>query len=166
MIPKDKIPTKSFGPMEAYLAEGRSIGGLSGSPVFVRNTLNMESRTTKGTVAHLSGLGAFHLIGLMHGHWDVPSSFSPDERAEAVNMGVSIVVPAKKIQEVLYQPELVAMRKEYWEQQKKDDQHYPSQDTTLGRQTTSQSLEIRIPPEAEFFGDLKKASRKNPTESS
>jgi hypothetical protein len=41
MMPKDRVPTKDFGPMEAYLAEGRSIGGLSGSPVFVRNTVNL-----------------------------------------------------------------------------------------------------------------------------
>jgi hypothetical protein len=33
----DKVPMPD-GPMEVYLAEGRSIGGLSGSPVFVRPT--------------------------------------------------------------------------------------------------------------------------------
>src|SRR5205085_3060301 len=40
MMPRDKVPTGAFGEMEAYLAEGRSIGGLSGSPVFVRNTVS------------------------------------------------------------------------------------------------------------------------------
>jgi len=30
-------------------------------------------------------------------------------------MGVSIIVPAKKILETLYNPELVALRKKHWE---------------------------------------------------
>ena len=41
MIPGEKIP---FGDnlIEAYLVEARSIGGLSGSPVFVRETLGVS----------------------------------------------------------------------------------------------------------------------------
>jgi hypothetical protein len=39
-------------------------------------------------------------------------SLSTTTQAEAVNMGVSIVIPAKKILEVLHHPELVQMRKE------------------------------------------------------
>jgi hypothetical protein len=115
MMPKDKLPIKGFGHMEAYLAEGRSIGGLSGSPVFVRNTVKMPVQTAQGIPAHISGLGNIHLLGLMHGHWEVPVSFSATEQAEAVNMGVSIVVPAKKILETLYHPELVAMRNAHYD---------------------------------------------------
>jgi hypothetical protein len=40
MLPTERIPVGGFAPMEAYLAEGRSIGGLSGSPVYVRKTVN------------------------------------------------------------------------------------------------------------------------------
>jgi hypothetical protein len=53
----------------------------------------------------------------MHGHWDLPVSFSTTEQAEAVNMGVSIVVPAKKILETLYHPDLVAIRRAYYEKE-------------------------------------------------
>lgn len=120
MMPTDKVPTTEFGDIDAYLAEGRSIGGLSGSPVFVRNTYNIPVNTPKG-MTHLAGLGSFHLLGLMHGHWDVPAKFRNAEEAEAVNMGVSIVIPAKKILEVLYHPELVAMRKEHYEKEKRDN---------------------------------------------
>jgi hypothetical protein len=148
MMPKDKLPIKGFGQMEAYLAEGRSIGGLSGSPVFVRNTVNMPVKTAEGTIAHLSGLGTLHLLGLMHGHWDLPVSFSDSEQSEAVNMGVSIIVPAKKILETLYHPELVAMRKEHWEKQKKDQS--PIADSALKQVFTR----------ADFEAALKKASRK------
>jgi hypothetical protein len=109
MMPTDKIPTK-VGGMDAYLAEGRSIGGLSGSPVFVRHTIRLGGIATEyGEHQHLSGLGRPHFFGLMHGHWDLPLN-SDVAQAEAVNMGISIVVPAKKILEVLYHPELVALR--------------------------------------------------------
>jgi hypothetical protein len=111
MMPKDQLPIKDFGNMEVYLAEGRSIGGLSGSPVFVRSTLKMPVKTAAGQPASISGLGPFHFLGLMHGHWDLPTTFAANELAEAVNMGVSIVVPAKKVLEVLYHPELVEIRR-------------------------------------------------------
>lgn len=114
MMPRDRLPIKGFSEMEAYLAEGRSIGGLSGSPVFVRNTVKWPMHSSKGPT-HLYGLGDGHLLGLMHGHWEVPVSFSATEQAEAVNMGVSIIVPAKKILEVLYHPELDAMRKLHYD---------------------------------------------------
>jgi hypothetical protein len=129
MMPKEKLPSSQFGDMEAYLAEGRSIGGLSGSPVFVRNTVKMPMRTAEGAPAYMSGLGAFHLLGLMHGHWDLPVSFPAAEQAEAVNMGVSIVVPAKKILEVLYHPKLVAMRKGFCDSLKK--QNGPTSDSAF-----------------------------------
>jgi hypothetical protein len=61
--------------MDAYLAEGRSIGGLSGSPVFVRNTVNRRVPTAKGRPKHISGLGSLHLLGLIHGHWEGGSGF-------------------------------------------------------------------------------------------
>jgi hypothetical protein len=147
MMPKDRVPTKDFGPMEAYLAEGRSIGGLSGSPVFVRNTVNLPIPGPKGSVKYLAGLGGFHLLGLMHGHWEVPASFSALEQVEAVNMGVSIIVPAKKILEVLYHPELIAMRKEHLEKEK--EASYPTADSALKPLTKE-----------DFEQALKKASRK------
>lgn len=113
MMPTDKIPVNYFDPMEAYLAEGRSIGGLSGSPVFVQDTVKMPAVDEKGQRRHLSGLGSPHFLGLMHGHWEVPLDFKAAEQAEAVNMGISIIVPAKKILEVIYHPELVELRKKY-----------------------------------------------------
>jgi hypothetical protein len=51
-------------------------------------------------------------LGLIHGHWNLPVSFDKSSQAEAVNMGISIVVPAHKIWEVLNHPELVEQRKQ------------------------------------------------------
>ncbi|MGA7506202.1 MAG: hypothetical protein WBW57_18850 [Candidatus Sulfotelmatobacter sp.] len=149
MLPRDRVPVKDFGLIEAYLAEGRSIGGLSGSPVFVRNTVSLpEGRDQKGKPITLSGLGPIHFLGLMHGHWDLPASFSPTEQAEAVNMGISIVVPAKKILEVLYHPELVAMRKEHLEKGK--SANLPTSDSVVAKPFTKEEFEVT----------LKKVSRK------
>ena len=152
MMPTDKIPVKGFGEIDAYLAEGRSIGGLSGSPVFVRNTVNMPVMTAKREPEIISGLGPLHFLGLMHGHWETPIGFNSAEQVEAVNMGISIVVPAKKILEVLYHPELVAMRKKYDDAIK--DEKAPVADTVL---TKEQSQTFT---QHDFETALKKASRR------
>jgi len=112
MIPGERIP---FGDdfIDAYLIESRSIGGLSGSPVFVRQTVAMETSSSPMIVAGrrpdrvMHGVGGqIYLLGSMIGHWDVPEGFSPTQ-AEAVNMGIAPVVPASKILEIIFQPELV-----------------------------------------------------------
>jgi hypothetical protein len=140
MMPKDKLPAKGFGEMEAYLVEGRSIGGLSGSPAFVRNTVKTPMQTAGGKLTAMSGLGGSHLLGLVHGHWDVPPTFSNMEQAEAVNMGVSIIVPAKKILETLYNPELDALRKKHWEN------NQPSPDSGFQTFERLQSRLSGVPP--------------------
>jgi hypothetical protein len=109
MMPSDKLPV-SGGETDAYLVEGRSIGGLSGSPVFVRHTITMDGVAAgTGERQSISGASQLHLLGLMRGHWDLKVRVNP-EQAEAVNMGIAIVIPAQKILEVLYHPELVALR--------------------------------------------------------
>ncbi len=112
MLPTERIPVKGFDPMEAYLAEGRSIGGLSGSPVFVRQTINGTVPDRSGIQVPFAGTGQIHFLGLMHGHWDIPKSLDGVTQVEAVNMGISIVVPAHKIWEVVNHPELAVERTE------------------------------------------------------
>lgn len=111
MMPSDKLRVDD-GEMEVYLAEGRSIGGLSGSPVFVRHTVTMSAINEQGERQNISGVSQLHLLGLMRGHWDLAVEL-PSQREEAVNMGIAIVVPAKQIVEVLYHPELVALREKH-----------------------------------------------------
>ena len=101
MMPDEPIPT-SMGFIDGYLIEARSIGGLSGSPVFVRSLVRDG--------AHI------YLMGLMHGHWDIPpenknDTFDAAGANHAVNMGIAIVVPTTKILEVIDQKELVDDRK-------------------------------------------------------
>lgn len=93
MLPGERVMTKGFGLMDACLIESRSIGGLSGSPVFV---IVPEKEGTK-----------FYLLGLIHGHWEkdgVEDSISLDDADKAgINVGIAIVTPAWKIFEVMEQ---------------------------------------------------------------
>ena len=63
----------------------------------------------EGRSAKLSGHGPILFLGLVNGHWQINPDFGTD-KPEAVNMGISIIVPAKKILEILYHPELVELR--------------------------------------------------------
>ncbi len=114
--PKEMVEVKIMGInclIEAHLIEARSIGGLSGSPVFV-HLGNFRPRGTKPTNTNIFWLG------LMHGHWDIdprPDEYEEDntslEHRERVNMGIAIVIPASKIIEVINLPKFVDARKKY-----------------------------------------------------
>lgn len=99
MLPDEPVPTSKFGDMQVYLIEARSIGGLSGSPVFVHTAMN-----------------TLLLLGHIHGHWDLPPSevhdAVHDEIVKSVNVGVAMVTPAVKVYETICQEELVKTREE------------------------------------------------------
>lgn len=96
--------------VEAYLVEAQSMGGLSGSPVFVRSDVCLN---LKGIFANKEGgkeppsvlvsREAVHLLGLWQGAW----AASPDEvraaesNAHVVPVGMGLVVPSEKIVELL-----------------------------------------------------------------
>ena len=104
------------GFMEAYLCEARSIKGISGSPVFVKETLTFGVREKDGAIIQVQGASKFHLLGLMHGHWDVKeselNSVEIIPSARGVNVGIAVIVPAYKIIETLNQPVLLAQREQ------------------------------------------------------
>jgi hypothetical protein len=85
--------------MEAYLVEMRSIGGHSGSPVFINPGQIRGQRLIVEPV--------FYLAGLMCGHWN---EYAKPE-AEPLNVGVGFVARVGQIQEVLDHPDLVDSRR-------------------------------------------------------
>lgn len=101
---EEKVTTEA-GEMDAYLIEARSIGGLSGSPVFVnlgnQRFINGRLRSATG---HIS-----YLCGLIHGHYDVKSTQIDDHASDEsdaitvdkVNTGIAIVVPIHKVTEAI-----------------------------------------------------------------
>jgi SEC-C motif len=105
----EPVTTKYCGPLDAYLVEAMSIGGLSGSPVFVNIPTKSEE---EGKLQ----LGArTWLLGMMHGHFDVKDWNADVETGGvqgAVNSGVGVVIPVEKITETLAHPRLVSLRKE------------------------------------------------------
>jgi hypothetical protein len=110
-MPGEPVHTKKYGLIESYLVEARSIGGLSGSPVFLH-----LSGIRKG--AWTLGREPIYWLGLMHGHFDLIDMEIGDTITEdnlyslAINMGIAIVVPVSKILETLNQDEFVAARKQ------------------------------------------------------
>lgn len=109
-MPDELVPSALFGDMEAYLVELRSLGGLSGSPVFVWSTGLRFAAPGKPPAMST----VFRLLGLVHGHWDAPvDSGVAGEwlRPDRLNLGMAMVVPARRILEVLDHPKLVERRR-------------------------------------------------------
>lgn len=103
MIPENKINTK-FGLMTGYLIESRSIGGLSGSPVFVWTDRPITRKTETGSISSQMIL----LLGLVHGHYEaivphIDEAVEDSIKDESVNMGIAIVIPATKILQTIYE---------------------------------------------------------------
>jgi hypothetical protein len=108
-MPFEPLPDRNTGlGYHAYLIEARSIGGLSGSPVFaylgpsrvVNNTLNLEQFN-------------IILLGVIRGHWDHEESGVDFVRNEVknVNMGIAIATPAQEIRKILFSEEWVNNRR-------------------------------------------------------
>lgn len=120
MLPKDRIQTsKEYGPMEAFLVEVRSISGISGAPVYVRETVVLpeKAKSLAGENIEVRASGRFFLLGVAHAHWDVDPLTLNEARPTGkhqevggVNVGIAVVTPAKKIFETLYHPEFVKER--------------------------------------------------------
>lgn len=120
-MPEERVWTDWCRYTEAYLVEANSIGGLSGSPVFV-NLIHAERITMNvGGVNRYQGddgtvdFRVYMLMGLMHGHWDLPNltdaAIEDGKREnERINTGIGVVIPVQKIIETLYHPELVEIR--------------------------------------------------------
>jgi len=149
--PNELVPT-SIGKVEAYLIEARSIGGLSGSPVYVNLG---TTRWVDGEVRFAPKRFNFYLLGLMHGHWDSSNAADLDEVnaddkvTKGVNVGIGIVIPTVKILEVINQP--VFKKNEEDSARLLAEEHLPSTDDLLSDDgLTSETFE----------GALKRASRK------
>lgn len=103
MMPGEKVQTKDHL-MDAYLIESRSIGGLSGSPVFINYGL---TRRIKGQVLLNKDPNELvnNLIGLVYGHFDanigeIDAIDGSSEENKKINVGIAIVTPISKLSEL------------------------------------------------------------------
>jgi hypothetical protein len=158
MMPQEQIQTE-LGYADVYLVEARSIGGLSGCPVFVRPTVRLPQPTADCHTKNVFAVGhGATLLGLMHGHWDIKESdlnkvFISHDRKHGVNLGIGVVVPAHKILETLNRPELVAMRDEIVADY--NLKSVPGTDSAQKRNDQEEPF-----TKADFEAALKKATRK------
>ncbi len=117
-MPEEPIEVKGdFGAIDAFLIEMRSVGGISGSPVFAYlGDPHRESKRESVTCRRSPSGGGwpdseFYMLGLIHGHFDANDKetgafIEESEKMIKVNVGIAIVVPGDKIIEVLTQPKI------------------------------------------------------------
>jgi hypothetical protein len=183
MMPSEPIEDAKSGiKQESYLVECRSMGGYSGSPVFVMVMNQAMARRRQTSFANLIPRGPWLLgINWCHLHYASPiKSRSVDGEASMVmtsppiiendeyvlsNSGMAGVVPVTKLIELLDSDEVIALRQKDEEAVRKKlaESSYVSLDTAQRpaiTQTTAEGHEIPIPTRDQFIDDLKKASRK------
>lgn len=87
--------------IDAYLIESRSIGGLSGSPVFVNLG---DVRKLGNQIKHAEGEHIPLLFGIVHGHFDSKAgeidAVTSTGDQEKINVGIAIVTPVAKLAEM------------------------------------------------------------------
>src|SRR5215213_7383703 len=107
-MPQEPLPIK-FGERNAFLIEMRSIGGLSGSPVFVHldfwrhHPINPAPVHDEDEVVRLRW--HMYMFGVISGHWDLRRQDSAqdnivaateDEEMDKLNTGIAIVTPIQE----------------------------------------------------------------------
>jgi hypothetical protein len=85
--PQERVQVEGVE-MDAYLIEARSIGGLSGSPVFYHSHGSHVGILRPSFPDMLSPVSeqSFYLIGMVHGHYTAKE-----------NKGIAIVVPISSV---------------------------------------------------------------------
>jgi hypothetical protein len=112
-MPTEPFIDASGEPYDAYLVEARSIGGLSGSPVFAY--MEGRRRIEGGILGGVLGGDEIHILGLVRAHWDHKADASmldyTGDELQSVNMGIAIVTPIQEVADVLNGEELTKQRR-------------------------------------------------------
>jgi hypothetical protein len=110
-MPEEPLEDPNSGlPYDAYLAEVRSIGGLSGSPVWaIINPARVRpNSTTPERRLH------FYLLGLIRGHWRKDDEWLADvaeTETDSLNTGIAIVTPIEKAIDIIDSEDLIRERR-------------------------------------------------------
>lgn len=150
--------------------DGFSVKGLSGAPVFVHETVSVPLYPTQeGDAKWLCGTGDLFLLGLVHGIFLVDELQATKDAPEPPlwHSGVTKVVPASQVLEILHQPKLL----QYEAQMKEELESSASVETSISDEAVKatpqkKNRDIPIPPigRKKFFDALEKATqRKKPS---
>jgi hypothetical protein len=120
MLPEGKVRVKRDQReqyIDAFLIEAHSFGGISGSPIFVRETTRVRTQAY-GKSYDARMVGPQYLLGLVWGHYEIDSQDinamhprPPVGQELGLNLGIGIAVPAWKILETLNHSQLLAQRR-------------------------------------------------------
>ncbi len=126
--PKEKIPirdriTGELIEAEVYLVEAQTLDGLSGSPAFMHEIVELPQvileKSPEGNI-HPKAIGVVRLLGLYSGSWDgEPGTILAADRNLHSNqirvpVGVGTVVPADRIVELIRDHPLMKKKREEW----------------------------------------------------
>jgi hypothetical protein len=111
-VPSERIRDFRTGlDFHAYLVEVRSIGGLSGSPVFAY--IGPGRVDPNGSIARFD-VSYLILIGVVRGHWQheepIPFATVFADELDKVNWGIAVVTPAAELEPILYSEFFVRQR--------------------------------------------------------
>jgi len=113
-VPDEPLPTDK-GLMDGYLVEVRSIGGISGSPVFTHLAVRPDKIIVEADpypqLEHKTLKKAdkvHYLLGLVHGYYTINTQeewvSKTEQQVGDLNTGITIVIPASKIADTINQP--------------------------------------------------------------
>jgi len=112
-MPEEPVDLGTYGKHYVYLIEGRSIGGLSGSPVFLTPP---PFRIIDDGIRQTTGQRVEYLLGINIGLFEVMAHAdripdTPLDRREAfletMSAGIAVVVPIQRVVEILQGEEFV-----------------------------------------------------------
>lgn len=177
-MPGDELITiespVSTAEIQAYLAECRSWGGHSGSPVFWHSVL-LPSETIRADVGDgkkllqvITGRSFIvALLGLVSAHFDIKRQIGTESLTAKMNAGIAVITPAENIRELLMSDEMIDDRKKRASQEKESAatadfassvEGGPTQKTRAKKAVDR--IDIPIPTRGQFERDLGKAMRK------
>jgi hypothetical protein len=109
-----EVTQGTYRDVRAYLVEGHSWGGQSGSPAFLFYRIDRDP-TEQGLVVGSSRFG--RLLGIVQGHFDIPRKVEKGEvgfRAGQVrlNAGIAIVLPAQNLLDLVIREDVVEDREQ------------------------------------------------------
>src|SRR5690606_28466461 len=110
MLPTEPVIQDDRGsfPQDSFLVETYSVSGYSGSPVFLQ--LEPDDREAEERVEKRKA----YLLGVDWGHFDFTGEVMTDQRTGRIKApsGMMCVVPAWKLQDLLYSNEMKQRRKD------------------------------------------------------
>ncbi len=124
MMAEEKFDSSNYGKALFHWIESLTIKGFSGSPVFARQTVGIElPHAERDQAKWLRGAGDLYLLGLLRGILSVKVQeelTGIKDKDQRWHSGISMVVPAHQILEILNQPKLIKYEASVFDKDKKE----------------------------------------------